>query len=120
MGTSPIVLNQAREITKLSFRLVKEFLRRNMGAVNALSAALMEYGDIDGPEVIRIVTDNAEFKPEEPLHVALRELLSDDEFARLDSFFSEALGEKDAHHGRSEQAPIVLAKPASEEDAEGE
>lgn len=120
MGTSPVVINQAKEITKLSYRLVKEFLRLNMAAVEALSAALMQHGDIDGPEVIRIVTENAVFKPEVPLHVALRELLSDDEFARLDSFFSEALGEKDARRGPGEQQAIVLAKPATDEDAEGE
>ncbi len=120
MGTSPVVINQAKEITKLSFRLVKEFLRRNMAAVDALSAALMEQGDIDGPEVIRIVTENAVFQPDVPLHVALRELLSDDEFARLDSFFSESLGEKDARHGRNDQPAIVLAKPATEEESEGE
>lgn len=119
MGTSPVVLNQAKEITKISFRLVKEFLNRNMDAVDALSAALMEHGDIDGPEVIRIVRENAKFQPEGPLHVALSDLLTDDERARMDSFFSEALAAKDAHHGQNAPGQIVLTKPASEgEDGE--
>ena len=98
MGTSPVVINQAKELTKLSYRLVKEFLNRNMDAVNALSDALIEQGDIDGPEVIRIVRENAKFLPEVPLHEALAELLNEDERARMASFFSEELGEKDARH----------------------
>jgi len=123
MGASPIIINQVKEINKLSFRLVKEFLKRNMEAVNALSDALIEQGDIDGPEVIRIVREHAKFQPEEPLHVALRELLSDEEFARLDSFFSEELGEHDAKRelpaGHDQQVPH-LPKPEGEEEKSGD
>jgi cell division protease FtsH len=91
MNTSGPVLAQARKLTLVRYRLVKEFIKRNMKAVNAISDAMLASGDVDGPEVIRIVTENAEFVPEGELHEALAELLSEEELMRFRSEFSEPL-----------------------------
>jgi len=96
MGTSGPVLSQAKKLTQIRFRLVKEFLSRNMAAVDALAEALQTQGDIDGPDVIKLIRDTAPFQPEEELHVALAHLLKDDERERFASVFSENLAELDS------------------------
>lgn len=105
MTNNPQVINEAATLIELRYRLVKEFIRRNGAAVEALAEALLAHDDLDGPEVEELVRENAVFTPE-TLTAGLSEMLSADESEYLSNVFSEKLA-------RASAAELVGAAPAA-------
>ncbi len=122
MATSPLVVNEAATIIELRFRLIKEFIRRNRKAVEAVAERLLQEPDLDGPIVEELVMSNAEFVPVKPLHMELAHLLNAEETLRMASLFSEELakkGNKKPDAGKSaDKAEADAAAEVSQPDAE--
>jgi cell division protease FtsH len=110
------VANEAASLIEARFKLIKEFVGRNPKAIHAIANALLEQGDIDGPEVIRIVRENAEFVPAEgqTLADALPEILDEDETIACRSAWNAERALKHAKRGEKDGDKEDTSKPAAE------
>lgn len=117
MAASPMVVNEAATIIELRFRLIKEFIRRNRKAVEAVAERLLQEPDLDGPIVEELVMSNAEFVPSNPLHVELANLLTPEEMLRMNSLFCEELARKNNRQAGVPVTGVEVASTPAETDA---
>lgn len=116
LQTSPMVVNEAATLIEIRFRLVKEFIRRNREAVEAIAERLLKEPDLDGPVVEQIVMESAQFKPTKPLHIELADMLDEEEQLRMGNVFSEKLAKKPSKKDEGKGDKDTAGDTASEQE----
>jgi ATP-dependent Zn protease len=116
------IADEAATLIEARFKLVKEFIERNRKAVDAAAKAMLEHGDVDGPEIEKIILDTAEFKiPDgKDLVDILPGILDDEETTRCRSFWCAKLAAKDAKKGKKSERDEDDETPKPEAPAKDE